>query len=1253
MKKLNAVARFSVAWMAICCLAITAAAQIQNGQLTGSVTDPTGAAVPNAKVTATNPSTNFTSSSTTGNAGVYTVRELPIGTYKLTVEASGFKTSTKSNIEVNAGVTFRLDFKLEVGGATEIIEVTEEAAPVNTVDSKLASTVGSTQIQNLPLNGRNVYSLLQLAPGAVDVNSTVTENGENTVVNGTRLNFNGFLINGASNKGLSGGAVNRPIEDTVAEFQLLTLNNSAQYGNSAGSVTNLVTKSGTNNYHGSIWEFVRNDKFDANAFFTNQAGEAKPPLRFNQFGGTIGGPIIKDKFFFFGSYQGNRFRTFSLPVPVTVETPEFQAAAIAAFPNSVAALLYNNFDLATTITPFGSYNDIIGDGYFGLCPDLSGAGAAVTADIISLVGVTAGDITALSDPGYGGFGADGIPNTADDAGPDGIAGTADDTGPCSVIPGAALGTLNRALPFLADGINLSPSRLQENLRDGNEVSVRLDYSLRENDRIFAQFNWSRQNDILGGQTGGRGFTNPTRFIAPNGQFNWIHTFSPTILNEFRAGYVGSYSKYVPAIPGVPSLYLTDGTLGFGSYNGYPQFFKEHIYTYADMVSITKGSHNLKIGFDARRNIENSDFNVARPSYYFFDPIFFAVDAPYALTAGVDPEFDLSEPPHLQTNVRHWRNWEFGAYFQDDWKITRNLTLNLGIRYDLYKRHNELDDLATTFLLGPGSGLLDDITTGAGGMQSANAPVGTPGCPVALQSTSVLAGVCGPGGFAPTSALGGSDTNNFGPRVGFAWDVFGNGKTSLRGGFGVSYEGTLYNPLSNSRWNPPFYSFNQIFDEPRGPGVPYGPQSGGGGCPNCAVAPSFTGAADPLNFQGSDTQFTAIGNIMAWNPNNPNFALLTGIVLPEGIRDPYVYNWFFGLQRELAPKWVVEVNYVGTAGHKLFRAEDINRIPGGALGLFNAADPDCVTDIFGRNLCTKLDPTAFGNTVGQDGNFTGRLNPNYGRMRNWRNTVNSNYHSLQASLRKQMSKGLTFNFNYTWSHAIDGGSTWHSGATTANGSAGGEGFTTDQTLPGLDRSNSIFDIRHRIVYHYVYELPFFKGRGGFMEAILGGWQLNGIMSYQTGAHWSPFCSSVTRCDFNRDRVANERPDSDLASFSSATHDMWALGWGATFACSNPNAGCGAGDHFSAPAPGNPGNLGRNTFVGPNFWAWDPSVFKNIKITERVGLQFRAEFFNAFNRSNFKLPGAEGGGNNEIRRSRFGKSGGTFNPRQLQLGLKLTF
>jgi hypothetical protein len=707
-------------------------------------------------------------------------------------------------------------------------------------------------------------------------------------------------------------------------------------------------------------------------------------------------------------------------------------------------------------------------------------------------------------------------------------------------------------------------------------------------------------------------------------------------------------------------------MGFGSYNGYPQFFKEHIYNYADMVSISHGNHNIKVGGEVRRNIENSEFNVARPSYYFYDPFFFAVDGPYGMAAGVDPGFVSKSNAQLATNIRHWRNVELGAFVQDDWKVSRKLTLNLGLRYDLFQRHHENAGLATTFLPGPGTHYVDNITTGAGQIHDANSPVGSAACPSGaigpdgfhtIDQMAVLAGVCGPGGFAAAKTLGAGDHNNFGPKIGFAYDVFGDGKMALRGGFGVSYEGTLYNPLSNSRWNPPYYSFNSVQDPAVGTGcgtpsgclVYYGPQPTRGSTGYATDAPAFTGPAGPNNFQGNDTTYTAVGNIMGWNPSNRDLANLTGIIPPKGIRDPYVYNYYFGMQREVARGVVLELNYVGTVAHKLFRAEQVNRVPGGSLNPTTVYDPSlpagCTMDRFGRELCSQKDPAGITNT-------NGRLNPNYGRLRVWENVNNSIYNSMQVSLTKRMSRGLQFAAHYTWGHAIDNGSTWHSGATSSNHEGAGEGYSSDQTMPRLDRGNSIFDIRHTFTMNYVYELPFFKNHGGVTEAVLGGWQLNGTIAYHTGAHWEPFChGSRSTCDFNKDYEANDRPDSSVAAFSGANHDMWAKGWGGNWCFTNTTT-CLNGI-FTRPPAGNTGTLGRNTFTGPGFMEWNPSLFKNIKITERTKLEFRAESFNILNHTNFKLPGAEGAFHDSIRDSTFGQAGGTFNARNLQFGLKLSF
>jgi hypothetical protein len=1125
-----------------------------------------------------------------------------------------------------------------------VVEVSGEASTINADDSRLSTTVDSAQIANLPLNGRNVYDLMQQVPGAVDVDGVLSENGHNTVVNGLRENFNGFLVNGSSNKGLSGGPMNTPIEDSVQEFQLLTLNQSAQYGNSAGSITNLVQKTGTNAIHGSLWEFLRNDKLDANTFFANQQDFARPPLHFNQFGGTIGGPIVKDKLFYFFSYQGDRFKTSTLPSPTVAEGPEFRQAVINAGglapggQESVGQLLYSNF--APNVQ--GTQAFTVGE-YIGNC--LSGTGFGVDAN---------GDCTNPSFASAQAFFTDptnwGDPNIA--------------TRMQTLFNG-----LNPNIPMLYQTINIQKTQDLGNLLDGNEASGRIDWNASNKDRLYAQFNWSRSNTLTKAANS-RSFTNPTRFIAPNGTINWTHTFGPHVINEARAGYSGSYSRYIPSIPGVPSIYIGDyaGTMGFGSYNGYPQFFKEHIYNYADMVSINHGSHNIKIGGEVRRNIENSEFNVARPSYYFYDPFFFAVDAPYGMAAGVDPGFVSKSNAQLATNKRHWRNIEFGGFVQDDWKVTKKLTLNLGLRYDLFQRHHENSNLATTFVLGPGQNFIDNITTGVGQIHDANAPVGSAACPSGvlgsdgvhtIDQLSILQGVCGPGGFAAASSLGKGDHNNFGPKFGFAYDMFGNGKTALRGGFGVSYEGTLYNPLSNSRWNPPYYSFNSAIDAATGTGcgtaagctVYYGPQPALGAGGYSSATPTFTGSADPNNFQGTDTIYTAVGNIMGWNPLNRDQANLTGIIFPSGVRDPYVYNYYFGVQHEIAPRLALEVNYVGTVAHKLFRAEQVNRIPGGSLDptfSYDASLPDgCTIDRFGRELCSQKDLAGITNT-------TGRLNPNYGKLRVWENVNNSIYNSLQLGLTRQMSHGMQAAFHYTWGHAIDNGSTWHSGATSSNHEGAGEGYSSDQTMPQLDRGNSIFDIRQTITFNYVWELPFFKSHGGAVGAILGGWQFNGSGSYHTGAHWEPFChGSRGSCDFNNDYEANDRPDSTIAGFSGATHDMWANGW----ATGNP-AFCyicatGVTGIFSRPAPGNTGTLGRNTFSGPGFMSWNPSLFKNIKITENTSLQFRAESFNVLNHTNFKLPGAESQYHDSIRDTTFGQAGGTFNARNLQLGLKLLF
>jgi len=1276
--------QFCLAVFAVLALAWSAFAQVQFSQFSGTVVDPTGAAIANAKVIATNPATDLVFATTTNSSGNYTVKEVPPGVYKITVEAAGFKTVSNNGVNANAGTIEHVDFKLQIGKASELVEVTAEAAAVNTEDSKLAATVTSTQISNLPLNGRNVYDLMQLAPGAVNVMGVDFEAGHNTVVNGVREDFNGFLINGVSNKDLSGGENNVPIQDTVAEFQELTLNMSAQYGSSAGSINNLVTKSGTNSLHGSVWEYNRNSDFDANTYFLNREGIPRVPLHFNQFGATVGGPIIKDKLFFFGSYQGDRFLTSAIPETITVESPQWEAAVENASnaSTSTAALLYGHFAPAHAGTPIETLDQFAGlstsppapaNYNAWLCNGLTGPNSAqssIAASIIPIIGVVAQDVTNATNAGF--------------------------TGCASYLsPFVAPALAVRSLPFLNSSVAVWGSQTGSlssgNLFNGNEAMGRIDYNWNQNNRMFVEMNWDHNTDQFGGANCNanctRGFTNPDNDYFPHASFSYVHTFSPTILNEFKLGYTQNNTQIGTSIPGVPYIAFVDLVTGFGSYNGYPQYFKDHEYSYGDMVSISHGNHSFKIGADLRRNLENSIFNVARPSYTFLDPIYFAANAPSAEVAGVDPDFctapctsyNPSPTAELASNRRHWRNWELGAYFQDDWKATKRLTLNLGLRWDFYQRHTEEAGVVTTFDLGPGESSLPGI---AGQVATANAPFGTAGCPATITpNTQILAGVCGSGGFATASRLGPNRYRDFGPRLGYAWDMFGDGKTSMRGGFGISYEGTLYNPLSNSRWNPPYYSFNEVGPLVNVPGtIIYGPTTCTSGvCTPSGAKPEFINTEGLVPNPGQGVGAQATGNLTGWDYTNVDAAFLTGIVTPQGLRDPYVYNFFLGFQREIAPKWVVEATYVGTAGHMLFRAQQINRAVGGAL-----PQGSCVTNNVGENVCSLVN-----NNLGSTGNEidgAGFPNPNYAILRNWENANNSNYNGLQLQLRKQMSHGVLLNANYTWSHTIDNGSSWHDAATTAAGAAAGDGYSTDITNPGLDRGNALFDIRHRLSLNYVWNLPG-QNLHGPEGAVIGGWSLNGIWSFQSGAHWSPYahltsanlveinntsapCVAADITSNNCENIGGEwtldgqfpgvdRPNTSVSHFSQS-RSAWENGWpgispttGAFTPGAPLNYSAAGFPTLSAPCLACVGNLGRNTFTGPGQWDADMTLGKNFKITERVNLKFEAQAFNIFNRANFLLAATGGGAHNSLDDPLFGEAAASLDGRDLQLGLKLIF
>jgi len=1178
--------------------------------ITGTVTDPSGAVVPGAAVTVLNQATGVDFHQETNSAGVYSFGALIPGTYSVTVAAKGFKTYVNRDLGLTVNQILRIDATLEVGSEAQTITVEAAAPLVNTEEGRMSAVVTGTQIANMPLNGRNVYELMQLVPGAINATGVNLENagsgGLATNVNGTRLNFNGFLLDGVANKGLTGGSNAQPSPDFVQEFRIMTNNISAEYGNAAGSVTDVSIKSGSNTFHGGVWEYFRNDKLNARNFFD---GDTKQLWRQNQFGFDIGGPIKKDKLFFFGGYEGERFRT-EVPAQYTVETPQFRQAVQAALPNSAAALLYGDFPSPTPAQITSTIGDVFDpDFYLNPCFMNSGLGIGtpafsggpnwgdpqLTADNLgALLGVTQAE-------------HDAIQSDID----------ANCTG-MFTAPAVQAGTLpdGRDTPFLGLVNAKFATRNTGVFYNGNQWTARLDYQ-GDKTRIFGRFFWSKTKDPNGNTLSSviRGFTVPIDTGYPSGAFSIVRSFSPTIVNEFRFGYTRNLFTAIPDASqfGVPQVSFDGGEANFGAYNGYPQFFIENIYQYSDMVSIVKDKHNIKVGGEVRFNQENSEFNVGRPSYYFFDMLYFAAGLSYWEAAGVNPELGAGGLGHLDTNIRGFRNHELGFFIQDDWKIHKNLTLNLGLRWDYDSPHTEKYGTITNFIQ-PAGGLAA-VNCGAIVGGDCAYPPGDTNSPN--------------GGFIGAEELNKPDKNNFGPRFGFSWDPFGNGRTAIRGAFAITFQTNIFNSLSNSRWNLPYYSFNLTCPLCGLPGLPvFGPMNADG-TTNTSAAPTYSGAPDNPGQGPAGLGFA--GNLMGWYPTSPNLAYLTGIADPSGLRNPYMESAFFGFQHELTPSTVVEVNWVGTFGKKLFWAENPNRVVNG-FSRTTLVDPCTGTDY--------SDPAGVG---------TALLNPCFGTMRTWKNSVNSDYNALQVSFNRKMSQGLAFTTSYTWSHAIDFRSDWH--ALTSGGSAdwlnsyGSSGYSLDPNAIFLERGNSNFDITHRISASVVWELPFLKDQRGVVGKVFGGWQTNYNLSLQTGF---PFTIG-SRTDYNGDGIPSDRPNQpSFGNHYDFTNEQFLSG-----------SGSGGGSFMTDlflnainPDTGNltsvrDGDLGRNTYRGPGIATVDFSLFKRIPITEKIKMEFRSEFFNLFNRVNLYPPTAR------IDSSDFGLSQQAFDPRVIQFGLRLEF
>lgn len=1078
--------------------AVPALAQVGGGGLTGRVKDPTGAVLPGVTVTARNEATNAVRSAVTNDNGIYRIPGLPPGMYELKFELPGFKVLVSSGNEVTVGQFTTVNVTLEVGEIQEVVTVTGVAAAVNTEDSQPSTLIADEQITELVLNGRNVYALALVAPGVVPAMGTVAQSGgafsESFMAAGTRARGNNFTLDGVSNTndGISGIPTLTPSVDAVQEFRLIRNNFSAEYGTHSGSVVNVVTKSGTNELHGSVYEFHRNDDLDAADVFApydETTGEKdKSPLIWNQFGFTLGGPIIKDKVFFFGGYEGFRERRGQTAV-TRVETPEFRQYLANNFPGSVADKIMKEIPALTPNRDIRTVQWYADSGLWCYFCDLSQW-------------------------------PEDLP----------VTGIVDASG--------------------------------SNKNDWDQFHIRIDWNISENTQVFGRY------DIQDGEgffpffarPNGGGDINPYRSQLFN--MTLSHAFTPTVVNEFRFAYQYGKSDFLVESPHIPMNYFTGG-LGsidntVGGFLGEPQLFTRDSLQFQDIVSFNLGSHFFRAGVDFRTPKEDSDFgNTSRPLIIYSGLFDFALDSPYYISAGIDPRTgELSGTP------REFQSTEVGWFIQDDWKVTPRFTLNLGLRWDYFGPTTDANDMLSNIRFPTGDTYFERVKF---------ATVG------------------------PVPELYDKDLNNFAPRIGFAWDIFGDASTALRGGYGISYDKIFFNVGANSRFNPPFFGLAALSSVFFGDDTSNFPLLGDD--PN-DIFGGFLGkkVVEPFGFD-------EFGGIIGQRVNLR--------VLDPNIRDSYVHNLFLGIQRELPWEMTLEINVQATYGRKLAFIGNPNRFNGDLIGW----------------------PNPFGEFEGNNG--LNRIHQSFHSFNLRQNRITSNYHGFNVQLAKRMTQGLSFQLAYTFGKSLD----YNSDVFGSGGNdTGSDIFFQDPLNIQLDYGRSNFDIRHRFVANLLWEIPFMQDQRGVLGKILGGWELTAIFPIQSGVPFAPY-NSARAADYNKDGTRNDRPDAP-----SFGHEL----------PGNPTtknwiAGVFKVDDFPVPEPGTVGNLGKNVYNGPNFWTVDLGLFKNFRLplNEESKLQFRAEVFNLFNRVNLYLPAVD------LSSTFFGQSTSTFAPREIQLALKILF
>ena len=1124
-------------------LSLSLFAQRDLATLVGTVSDPAGSAVPNAKITISEDSTGLKYEVTSGNGGEYARPALKPGVYTITAEAQGFKRSVRKNIVLTAGDRIGADIQLSVGDVSTTVEVSAETPLLQTESTTLGINVSSKTVSELPLGGqRNAIFLARLSPGVVPAEPGARDaTGGGFSANGVRSNGqNNFLLNGVDNNVNVIDFLNQtayvigPSPDAIGEMRIATNGYGAEYGRGAGGVVNVTIKSGSNSLHGSAYNFLQNDKLNANRWENNANGVSRGPFKQNQFGATLGGPLIKNRTFWFADYQETQIRSLGGSVPGLGTS--------------------STFTIPTAAMKLGDFSNA-GSPIYDPATQIAGPGGALTRSP---------------------FPGNRIPSNRFD--------------PAAQKIMALFPEPNRAVPagFPQDNYFVTTSG-QQTVRQGD---LRMDHKISDKDSIFGSLSWSNNDQFNGqplpGALDGTYFaSNAGTAYGRNGMLSYTRVWTPSVLTETRGAFtrlittrtqanpsvdqftafgIGGYNPSSSTNGGLPSTSV-DRYSGFGASDWLPSIEYSNVLNFIQNLSVTKGAHSIKVGAEYRQ-VKFPFFQVPSPhgnwSFNRFDT---GQVGQQTTTGDGMASFLLGRVNNAQISTGNFissqrTSWAFFA--QDDWKITSKLTLNYGIRYEIFQPIDERFGRQSNFDL-------DTLTLFIPKGKDQNAPL-PPNFATAFPNVRVSRGEV-------NSKLIATDYTNIGPRLGLAYSY--NTKTVVRAGYGIFYGGEE----------------NQGGFPNRGEAVPF----------NATVQLNRANNFLPNQFFTTQERQVSAGfpiNVFSL-PAPVSFRSVT-----TNFRTPLVHKWNFSIQREFAGGNALELAYVGNHSARQVQNNDPN-------APFNDAS----------NLALPGDLR--------------RPFPNIGGIAQTSSFGFGRYAGLTAKWEKRFSEGLTYTASYTYGHALA------TSGTTLSGSAGLA--SKDPRNLSLAYSSAAWDIRHNFVGNFLYELPFGKGKkfisgmGSVGNTLIGGWQINGLISIRTGA---PFTLGTNDCigawgNCTPDVLSGKDPKNAPSGGRTAAQ------WFDTSAVVRParseaNATTGA-------IIGTNGTLGLQSNNSPGQQVVDLGLFKSFRLTERFGLQFRSEAFNLLNTVQFAGPNRIQGDPNFGRI--IGSQAGT--ERKFQLSLRVSF